>query len=347
MTRKTLAFLALVMVALTWAATQDLLIYRDSHGIGHEIRTLQEWAEQRAHILGNMQKVMGPLPRTAEAAPEMLVLEETTLPRCIRKKITYLAENRDRVPAYLFIPTTRSGKLAAVLCLHQTTRIGKAEPAGLGGNPNLSYAAELAGLGYVTLAPDYPNFGEYTFDPYAHGYTSATMKGIWNHIRAVDLLVSLPEVDPHRIGVIGHSLGGHNALFAAAFDDRIAAVVSSCGFTSFAKYKGGDLTGWSHRGYMPLISSVYGADPARMPFDFSGVLAAIAPRPVFINAPLRDTNFEVTGVDDSVRAALPVFTRLFARPEAMLVQHPDAPHDFPPEVRRASYDFLDRYLNRR
>ena len=77
----------------------------------------------------------------------------------------------------------------------------------------------------MTLAPDYPNFGEYTFDPYDNGNTSATMKGIWNHIRAIDLLTSLPDVDPHRIGVIGHSLGGHNALFVAAFDDRIAAAV--------------------------------------------------------------------------------------------------------------------------
>ncbi len=84
-----------------------------------------------------------------------------------------------------------------------------------------------------------------------------------------------------------------------------------------------------------------------MPFDFSGVLAAIAPRPVFINAPVRDANFEVTGVDDSVRAALPVFTRIFARPDAIVVQHPDVQHDFPPEVRRASYDFLDQYLNKR
>ncbi len=98
---------------------------------------------------------------------------------------------------------------------------------------------------------------------------------------------------------------------------------------------------------MPRITSDYGADPARMPFDFSDVLAAIAPRPVFINAPVRDSNFEISGVDDSVRAALPVYTKIFARPDALVVQHPDALHDFPPQVRMASYDFLDRYLNKR
>ena len=185
-----------------------------------------------------------------------------------------------------------------MLCLHQTTRIGKGEPAGLGGKPDLQYARELAERGYVTLAPDYPNFGDYHVDAYAMGYASTTMKGIWNHMRAVDLLRSLPEVDGKRIGVIGHSLGGHNSLFLAAFDTRIRAIVTSCGFNSFAKYMKGDLTGWSHKGYMPRIASEYGKDPARMPFDFPGVLAALAPRPVFINAPLNDANFEVSGVRD-------------------------------------------------
>jgi dienelactone hydrolase len=333
--RKTLLALSCAVGVVACAATRALVTDAD---------TRSDWVKRRAGILENMQKVMGPLPRQERATPEMIVLEETYLPQYVRKKITYLSEKQDRVPAYLFIPSQRQGKAPAVLCLHQTTRIGKAEPAGLGGNPNLSYAAELAARGYVTLAPDYPNFGDYVFDPYANGYVSATMKGIWNHLRAIDLLVSLPEVDSRRIGSIGHSLGGHNALFEAAFDERVTAVVSSCGFTSFSKYKGGDLTGWSHRGYMPLIASQYEKDPAKMPFDFSEVLAAIAPRAVFVNAPRRDANFEVSGVEDCVRAALPVYMRIFAKPDSLVVQYPDTTHEFPPDVRRSSYEFLDRHL---
>jgi dienelactone hydrolase len=116
------------------------------------------------------------------------------------------------IPAYLLLPDT-PGKHAAMLCLHQTTRIGKDEPAGLGGKPNLHYAAELAERGYVALAPDYPSFGDYTYAFDQPNYVSGTMKGIANHMRAVDLLVSLPNVEHKQIGVIGHSLGGHNALF--------------------------------------------------------------------------------------------------------------------------------------
>src|SRR5690606_31082300 len=111
------------------------------------------------------------------------------------------------------------------LCLHQTVAIGKDEPVGLGNRPTLQYAKELAERGYVALAPDYPNFGEHKVDPYALGYASASMKAIWDNMRGVDLLISLPEVDPERIAAIGHSLGGHNAIYTGVFDDRIRAVV--------------------------------------------------------------------------------------------------------------------------
>ncbi len=76
--------------------------------------------------------------------------------------------------------------------------------------------------------------------PNALGYASATVKAVWDNMRAVDLLRSLPEVDPERIGAIGHSLGGHNAIFTAVFDERIKVVVSSCGFTALARYRGGE-----------------------------------------------------------------------------------------------------------
>jgi dienelactone hydrolase len=157
------------------------------------------------------------------------------------------------------------------------------------------------------------------------------------------VLAGLPEVDPERIGVIGHSLGGHNALFLAAFEPRVRAVVTSCGFNSFFKYMGGDLTGWSHAGYMPRIASVYDRDPGQMPFDFTEVLAAVAPRPVFINAPRRDDNFELSGVHDCVAAARPVYALLGAA-DALVLETPEAGHDFPPAVRERAYAWLEQVL---
>ena len=147
------------------------------------------------------------------------------------------------------------------------------------------------------------------------GYASATMKGILNHRRAIDLLQSLPEVDAERIGVIGHSLGGHNALFLTAFEPRVRAVATSCGFNAFSHYYGGDLTGWSHQGYMPRIARLYGSDANRMPFDFTELLGILAPRPVFISAPVGDHNFAIAGVRECIESALPVYQRLFNSPD--------------------------------
>ncbi len=323
----------------------DLLFYKNNFGKTKRVKSLKQWQKSRNQILDGMQQVMGPLPDSSKKVPlDLQIIKDTLIDGVQRLRISYAAEKNDNVPAYLLIPSDLTGTVPGILCLHQTIEIGKEEPAGMGGSPNLDYAFELAKRGYITLAPDYPNFGEYSFNPYQNGYLSSTMKGIWNHMAAIDLLQSLPEVDPERIGCIGHSLGGHNSLFLAAFDQRVKAVVTSCGFNSFFKYYGGDLTGWSHEGYMPRIASVYEKDPAKMPFDFTGVLATIAPRAVFINAPLRDSNFEVSGVYDCVNAAKPVYKFLKA-PDKMIMLNPDALHDFPDEVRELSYDFFDKELN--
>lgn len=316
------------------------------------MRNTADWHIRREHILANMQSVMGPLPVHWRSVPlEMQVLEETNVARFVRKKVTYRVEPADRVSAWLFLPREVKGRVPAILCLHQTTDIGKDEPAGLGGNAELHYARELAERGLVALAPDYWTFGDYrgsSYDPYTNGYASGTMKGIWNHIRSLDLLQSLPEVDGARLGCIGHSLGGHNGLWLAAFDTRVKVVVSSCGFNSFASYAaspygGGTLKNYAQRRYMPRMATEYGNDPKRVPFDWPEVLAAIAPRATFINAPLHDENFVVAGATECVDAARPVFA-LFDAADRLVVVHPDAAHAFPIDVRRQAYEFIARTL---
>jgi pimeloyl-ACP methyl ester carboxylesterase len=339
--------LTLLAVIISWQSDdykRNLMILKDTNGNLREIKNENDWYKRREQILDSIQRVMGRMPDASHKVPlDVKIIEEINIDGTQRLKISFAVEKNDRVPAYLFIPAGQKNPVPGILCLHQTISIGKSEPAGLGGSNNLKYALELAKRGYVTLAPDYPNFGDYTFDSYANGYLSASMKGIWNNMAAVDLLQSLKEVDPARIGCIGHSLGGHNSLFLAVFDTRIKAVVTSCGFTSFYKYYEGDLTGWSHKGYMPRIASAYEKNPSKMPFDFTEILGAIAPRALFINAPLKDSNFEISGVYDCVNAAKPVYD-LFKKGDKLMMTNPDAPHDFPPEARNAAYMFLDREL---
>ena len=322
------------------------MLYLDEKGIVQPIKTSRDWEQRRGQILEGMQQVMGPLPDEKRKTPLDLQISQTAeLDGYTRKTITFAAEKDDRVPAYLLIPRNLRGKAPAVLCLHQTVKVGKGSPAGIGDKPSLAYAAELARRGYVTLAPDYPYFGDSKTDPYALGYSSATMKGIWNHMRCVDLLQSLDDVDGERIGCIGHSLGGHNTMFVAAFDPRIKAAVSNCGFTSFPRYYGGNLTGWSSDKYMPRIAGVYDKNPKKMPFDFPEVVAAIAPRAFMTVSPLHDANFEVSGVRDCIAAAGPVYELLGAK-ERLVAVHPDSGHEFGEEARKGAYEFLDRNLKK-
>lgn len=322
-----------------------LLVYRDEAGKEYPVTTAADWQKRRHHILQNMQRVMGPLPDLSRApALDIQVQEVVQEPKYVRKLITFSVDGKDRLPAYLFLPTNAKGKVPAVLCLHPTSRpLGKKIPAGLGGKADRHYAQELAERGYVTLAPDYPRMGGYEYDAYKNGYHSATMKGIHNHIRCVDLLQSLPEVDGKHIGVIGHSLGGHNSMFVAVFDDRIQCIVSSCGFCSFPTYYGGKLAGWSHDGYMPRIRTAYDLDPKKVPFDFPEVVAALAPRAFLAVAPLHDHNFDNQGVKDCIAAARPVY-RLLGAEQKLSAYYPDSGHDFPDDARKAAFEWMDRWL---
>jgi dienelactone hydrolase len=325
--------------------TQLLSFKPDAASAERPIKTPAEWARRREQILACVQQVMGPLPDSRRRVPlDVQVLEERSEPDYIRRKITYVPEPGDRVPAWLLLPRAE-GRRPAMLCLHQTTKLGKDEPAGLGGLPNLHYAQELAAKGYVCLVPDYPSFGDYAYDFDKSGYASGSMKAVWNNIRGIDLLQSLAQVDPDKIGAIGHSLGGHNAIFTAVFDTRLRAVVSSCGFTGFHQYYGGKLAGWTSPRYMPRIASRYENDPDRVPFDFYELIASVAPKAFFTNSPLADSNFDVTGVRKVMSEAQKVYDLLGAS-EKLTATYPDAKHDFPPAVREEAYVWLARQLKK-
>ncbi|MCA9191980.1 MAG: alpha/beta fold hydrolase [Planctomycetales bacterium] len=320
--------------------------YYVEEGEQHPITNALEHGLRRQHILQNMQRVMGTLPDSSFRVPldiRMQQVEEEQ--RYYRIHITFQSDPYDRVPAYLLVPKDIRQPCPAMLCLHPTHfELGKAQLCGLGGQPSRFYAHELADRGYVCLVPDYPGFGEYSYDfAQHHEYASGTMKAIWNNIRALDVLESLTCVKPDKIGCIGHSLGGHNALFSAAFDLRIRCVVSSCGFNAFEDYYGGNLKGWTSDRYMPRIASVYDSQPEDMPFDFPEVLAAIVPRPLFVNAPIHDENFAVEGVRKCESSVAPLY-QLLNNAEAAHFAYPDYAHDFPIEIRDQVYQWLKEQL---
>ena len=186
-----------------YADKMNLLVWLDTDGKSHAITRPADWTRRREHILANMSLVMGPLPKHDDTPLNVEVVKTERLETLTRQKISYQSSKGDRVPAYLLIPHGIAKPRPAVLCLHGTGG-PRGRTAGLG--PDYPrYALELAQRGYVTIAPDYTLLGENQTDPASVGYKSGTMKGIWNHMRAVDLLASLPEVDSGRIGCCGVS----------------------------------------------------------------------------------------------------------------------------------------------
>ena len=321
----------------------DLTYHYDRAGERHEVKNRADWQVRRGHILDNMQSVMGRLPSVMSRVPlDVKVIEEKQIGSLTRRKVSYQSDPHDRVTAWLLIPEQElNKKLPAMLCLHQTVRPGKDEPVGLSGKQNMHYALELAQRGYVTLAPDYPTMGESRFDFAVNPeYVSGTMKAIWDNVRAVDLLQSLPEVDATRIGVIGHSLGGHNAMFTAAFEPRLKVIVSSCGFTTFQK---DDVPSWTGPRYMPRIATVFKNDANRVPFDFNEIVTTFAPRPFLACAATGDRDFDVTGVQDVIKSARPIY-ELLGQDAHLQAIYPESPHDFSPTARQAAFEFLDQHL---
>ena len=322
---------------------QHLLHFIDDAGMRREIRALADWGIRRRHIQENWELVAGVLPGASFRVPlDVKVADETRVGNIARRRISFQSDPFDRVTAWLLLPTHESRKkLPAVLCLHQTNLHGKDETIGLRGRASMHYGLELAQRGYIVICPDYPSFGEHTYNFATNPeFASGTLKAVWDNQRCVDLLCSLAEVDAQQIGVIGHSLGGHNAIFTALCEPRLKVVVSSCGFTRFAR---DDMPSWNGPRYMPRISDRFGNDAERMPFDFTELVAALAPRPFLACAAVRDNDFDVQGVREVIASARAIY-KLHDCEVALQEVYPDSPHDFPDTARQRAFEFLDQYL---
>ncbi len=332
----------------------NLLQFRGPSGEVQQVTNATDWQKRRAEILAGMQHVMGALPGDDRRVPLQVEIEdETDVGTYVRRLITYQSDADSPTPAYLCIPKdvlAGKRKAPAVLCLHPTdSTIGHQVVVGLGGRANRQYAAELANRGYITLSPSYPHLANYWPNLGKLGYTSGTMKAIWDNIRGLDLLASMPEVDASRgFAAIGHSLGGHNAIYTAVFDPRITAVISSCGFDAYPDYYDGAernwyfAKGWCQIRYMPRMSD-YRGKLETIPFDFTELLGGIAPRALFVNAPLHDANFRWRSVNRCIVAAQPVY-KLLGGDGKLILRHPDCKHDFPDEMRAEAYTVIDSVL---
>jgi len=186
---------------------------------------------------------------------------------------------RGEITAFLLRPRRPRSPSPAVVALHQTTPMGKEEPAGLRGDPDMGYGAELARRGYVVLIPDLLLAGERVLEGSAWDMSAypisekPTLVGrhVLDTISCVSYLRSLPSVDPARIGLLGHSQGGIAAFLTSALDRRVAATVANDGFMTFRQDP--NLARWSR--LMPRAAG-------RPGFDLDEAAALVAPRALML-----------------------------------------------------------------
>jgi dienelactone hydrolase len=188
----------------------------------------------------------GDWPEPCPLKPKVLKTEQTD--GFTRHLISYEVEPGDRIQAYLLIPDGISAQnpAPAIAIWHQHNgeyHLGKSEPAGLSGNPMHHTGAALAKEGYVTLCPDALCFEDrqdptgktkghwyerYEFLRYIVAGKCMAWKNILDMRRAIDLLVSRPEVNAGQIGCYGHSMGSTHTWLVGPWEPRLKALVGNC-----------------------------------------------------------------------------------------------------------------------
>jgi hypothetical protein len=169
-----------------------------------------------------------------------------------RDEIRLSSEGHPDISGYLLRPKVNMGALPAILALHGHGP-GKAEVVGLEpGDARQPYGLKMVEAGYVVFSFDFFPFGtrKETDHNSSHGYEYACNStliralllgynlltlNLYDVFRALDYLISRPEVDPQRIGVMGSSYGGTASMYAAILDTRFKAAVLSC---SLGEYRG-------------------------------------------------------------------------------------------------------------
>ncbi len=250
------------------------------------------------------------------------------------------------VPAYLARPRSVAGRAPAVLFNHSHGggyKIGKQEfIEGRSYLQPVPYAKVLTDLGCVSLCIDHWVFGERSHTTEADMFKAMLWRGqvlwgmmVYDSLRALDVLIARPDVDPRRIGTLGMSMGSTMAWWLAALDPRIKVTVDINCLTDFhtlLEKKGLSLHGLYY--YVPGLLNR---------FTTAGINALIAPRAHLGLAGLQDKLTPVAGLDIIDRELQRVYAAA-GHPERWKLLRYDVEHVETPEGRQEIIAFLQRFL---
>jgi len=318
------------------------------------VPTAEAWPARRLELRARFLDLIRDQRKPAKPPLDLQVHESIVVDGVYeRRLVSYQVEADERARAYLGIPLKLAGKAPGVVALHGTYEHGIEQASGLIDNPDKAYLDHLCRRGYVVIAPEHFVSGDRT--PAAGAYDTAEFhrkhpewtavgKFTYEHSIAVDVLASLAEVDAERLGVMGHSLGGHGAIFLAAYDERLKAAACNCGASFFRHNPGVDNWARDHW-YVYFHHLRPGLLKGELPpIDFHEIIALIAPR-AFL---------DVSGLNDGdplvqrqrvlmLTSVMGVYDLLNASPNFAFFVHGRG-HSVAHESRELIYGWLDSHL---
>lgn len=244
------------------------------------------------------------------------------------------------VPGLLYLPKGTALPVPAVLyCEGHWMQWGKMEP------DIQACCIGLAKLGFVAFVFDPIGQGERgaSFVDHAHlellplGLTQEGLM-VWEHMRAIDYLLTRPEVDGQRIGITGASGGGLSTVFTAAADTRIGAAVPVCYVTSYSRYlRAMRGLNWNNQGDLCNQVPNVVADA-----EMGGLCGLIWPRPLLIINGWQDPQFPVQGAQEVLEQVSPLYEMV--DPTRVALYAVDTGHGYGQNMREAAYGWLLKWL---
>jgi cephalosporin-C deacetylase-like acetyl esterase len=236
----------------------------------------------------------------------------------------------DHLAGMLYLPQKRSGKVPAVIYLHQYAYAhGFASGYNQEGNGkgNSDLFKTLIDNGLAVIAIDLFGCGtrmqeaQYFYQRFPQW---SKMGKMVSDVKAcVDALETFEFIDSGNIFVLGNTLGGSIGLIAAAQDERIAGIAAIAAFspwrTSNSQYE--SIRNFSHQhGLIPRLGW-YAEKPEKVPIDWDEILSYIAPRPLMIIAPSLDRYTDPKAIQRTVSRVRNRYERCGA-PENLKVKIP-------------------------
>ncbi len=270
---------------------------------GHSVKTPGNWKKRRNEILARWHQLMGQWPPLLEEQ-EMKVIDSVRRDGFTQYRVQFFWTPDEATEGYLLVPGGKEKRPAVITVYYEPeTAIGM----GKADQPNRDFAYQLAKRGFVTLSLGTAAASKaQTFSIYYPGIDNATVAPLsmlaCAAANAWYVLSRRPEVDPARIGIMGHSFGGKWAMFASCLFEKFACAVWSDPGIVFDEsrrdvnywepwYLGWHPRPWRKRGMITEQNPATGLYPRLVEegYNLQELHALMAPRPFLVSGGAEDT----------------------------------------------------------